>query len=81
MAASIASGKTAPLLPAEPLPDKLYVAFDGTGVPMVPAAAGGRAGKGEDGKARTREVKMAAAFTQTRPGDDGYPVRDRGSSS
>ena len=69
-AASIASGKIAPLLPAGPLPDKLYVAIDGTGVPMVAAAVEGRDGKGEDGRARTREVKMAAAFTQTRL-DDG----------
>jgi hypothetical protein len=80
-AASITSGKIAPLLPAGPLPDKLYVAIDGTGVPMVPAAVEGRDGKGEDGKARTREVKMAAAFTQARLDDGGYPVRDPGSSS
>jgi hypothetical protein len=80
-AASITSGKIAPLPPAGPLPDKLYVAIDGTGVPMVPAAVEGRDGKGEDGKARTREVKMAAAFTQTRLDDDGYPVRDPDSSS
>ena len=80
-AAPVASGKVAPLLPAGPLPGKLYVAIDGTGVPMVPAAVEGRQGKGEDGKARTREVKMAAAFTQTRLDDDGYPARDPGSSS
>jgi len=48
---------------------------------MVPAAVAGRDGRGEDGKARTREVKMAAAFTQTRIDEDGYPVRDPDSSS
>lgn len=80
-AAAVAAGKVTPLLPAGSAPDKLYVAVDGTGVPMVAAAVAGRAGKGEDGKARTREVKMAAAFTQTRLNDDGYPVRDPGSSS
>ena len=48
---------------------------------MVAAETEGRAGKGEDGKARTREVKMACAFTQTTMDDDGYPVRDPGSSS
>jgi hypothetical protein len=80
-AAAVASGKIAPLLPGGPLPDKLYVAIDGTGVPMVAAAVEGRHGKGEDGKARTREVKMAAAFTQTRLHDDGYPVGDPGSTS
>jgi hypothetical protein len=36
------------------LPDKLYIAIDGTGVPMVAAETEGRDGKGEDGKARTR---------------------------
>jgi hypothetical protein len=30
-------------------PDKLYIAVDGTGVPMVPAATTGRAGKTGDG--------------------------------
>ena len=79
-AAAIATGKITPLL-AGPVPDKLYVAIDGTGVPMVTAAVTGRDGKGEDGKARTREVKMAAAFTQTRLDQDGYPIRDPGSSS
>jgi hypothetical protein len=41
----------------------------------------GRPGKGEDGIARTREVKLACVFTQTRADDDGYPVRDPRSSS
>jgi hypothetical protein len=39
------------------------------------------AGKADDGQARTREVKLACLFTQTRVDDDGYPVRDPGSSS
>jgi hypothetical protein len=81
-AEAIAGGKIAPLLPAGgPAPDMLYAAIDGTGVPMVAAETQGRAGKGEDGRARTREVKMAAVFTQTALGQDGYPVRDPGSSS
>jgi hypothetical protein len=69
------------LPPGQPLPDKLYLAIDGTGVPMVAAETEGRAGKAEDGRARTREVKMAAVFTQTRLDEDGHPVRDPGSSS
>jgi len=52
-------------LPPEPAPDMLYIAVDGTGVPMVAAETQGRAGKAEDGKARTREVKLACLFTQT----------------
>ena len=79
--AAIASGKLALLPPDGPQPDKLYAAIDGTGVPMVAAETAGRDGKGDDGKARTREAKMAAVFTQTRLDDDGYPVRDPASSS
>jgi hypothetical protein len=80
-AAAITARQVVPLPPAGPLPDKLYVAIDGTGVPMTPAETDGRAGKAEDGRARTREVKMACLFTQTRTGQDGKPVRDPGSSS
>ena len=48
---------------------------------MMTAETDGRPGKGEDGKARTREVKLACAFTQTKVDEDGYPVRDPHSSS
>jgi hypothetical protein len=41
----------------------------------------GREGKGEDGRARTREVKLAVFFTQDGLDKDGYPVRDRESTS
>jgi hypothetical protein len=68
-------------LPPAVLPDKMYIAIDGTGVPVVRAEAEGRPGKGEDGRSRTREVKLACVFTQTRVDDDGYPVRDPHSSS
>ena len=68
-------------LPPSPLPDKLYAAIDGTGVPVTAKEAAGREGKGEDGRARTREVKLAVFFTQDRLDKDGYPVRDRDSSS
>jgi hypothetical protein len=64
-----------------PLPDKLYLAVDGTGVPMVPAAVAGRAGKNPDGKARTREAKLACLFTQTTLDPQGRPVRDARSST
>jgi len=79
-AAAITAGKVVPLPPAD-LPDKMYIAVDGTGVPVMTAETEGRPGKGEDGRARTREVKLACVFTQTRVDDDGYPVRDPGSSS
>jgi hypothetical protein len=79
-AALITSRKVVPL-PPSPLPDKLYAVIDGTGVPMTAKETAGRDGKGEDGRARTREVKLAVFFTQDKPDDDGYPVRDRDSSS
>jgi hypothetical protein len=76
----IAARKLVPL-PPSPLPDKLYAVIDGTGVPMTSRETAGREGKGEDGRARTREVKLAVFFTQDRLDKDGYPVRDRDSSS
>ena len=81
-AALIAARKVVPPpLPPPPLPDKLYAAIDGTGVPMTSRETAGRQGKGEDGRARTREVKLAVFFTQDRLDHDGYPVRDRASTS
>lgn len=80
---AIADGSVSVLPPAgdRPLPDKLYVAVDGTGVPMVPAATQDRAGKYPDGRARTREVKLACLFTQTTVDDKGRPVREADSTS
>jgi hypothetical protein len=68
-------------MPPSPLPDKLYAVIDGTGVPMTGRETAGRHGKGEDGRARTREVKLAVFFTQDRLDAGGYPVRDRASTS
>ena len=78
--ALITSRKLVPM-PPSPLPDKLYGVIDGTGVPMTAKETAGRDGKGQDGRARTREVKLAVFFTQDKLDDDGYPVRDRASSS
>ncbi|HWN59511.1 MAG TPA: ISKra4 family transposase [Streptosporangiaceae bacterium] len=79
-AAMITARKLVPF-PPFPLPDKLYAAIDGTGVPVTAKETAGRDGKGEDGRARTREVKLAVFFTQDKLDKDGYPVRDRDSSS
>jgi hypothetical protein len=76
----IAGRKLVPL-PPSPLPDKLYAVIDGTGVPMTSRETAGRQGKGQDGRARTREVKLAVFFTQHRLDTDGHPVRDRDSAS
>lgn len=54
----------------------LYVAIDGTGIPVVPREAEGRKGKNETGRAKTREVKLGCVFTQTRLDDQGRPQRD-----
>ena len=74
-AADAARGRPPPA--AGPAPDMLYVSIDGTGVPVAPAEAAGRDGKAEDGKARTREVKLCCAFTQTGLDEEGRPVRTR----
>jgi hypothetical protein len=79
-AALISSRKLVPL-PPSPVPDMLYGAIDGTGVTMTAKETAGRQGKGEDGRARTREVKPGVFFTQDDVDEKGYPVRDRASSS
>ena len=80
-AAAITARTLVPLPPPAPAPDKLYIAIDGTGVPMVAAETEGRPGKGDDGKARTREIKLCAVFTQATLDEEHRPVRDPGSSS
>src|SRR5262249_26936088 len=78
---AICSRSVVPLPPPEPLPDMLYIAVDGTGVPVVAREAEGRRGKADDGKARTREIKLACLFTQTTLDKEGRPVRDPASTT
>jgi hypothetical protein len=78
---ALITGRKLVPLPPSPVPDMLYALIDGTGVPMTAQETTGRDGKGEDGRARTREVKLAVFFTQDEVDDEGYPVRDRDSSS
>jgi hypothetical protein len=59
----------------------LYVEVDGTGVPMVADELAGRKGKQADGTAKTREIKLCAAFTQTRCDENGLPQRDYASTT
>jgi len=66
------SGKVVPL---KAVP-KIYIAIDGTGVPMVARETEGRKGKDQIGKAKTREVKLGCVFTQTEFDDHQRPVRD-----
>lgn len=68
------------VIPIKPVP-WLYVCMDGTGVPVVKKETAGRHGKGEDGQAKTREVKLGCIFTQTAVDKEGRPVRDEASTS
>lgn len=67
--------------PAAQAAPQFYVSVDGTGVPMLGAELEGRAGRGADGKAKTREVKLAALFTQTKIDAEGRPIRDPDSTT
>jgi hypothetical protein len=80
-AAAITARVIVPLPPPAPVPDMLYVEVDGTGVPVRASETAGRAGKGEDGQAGTREVKLARLFTVSRLDKHGRPVMDPGSST
>ena len=55
---------------------QFYVSVDGTGVPMIRAELEGRRGRGPDAQAQTREIKLAAIFTQTTRDAEGHPIRD-----
>lgn len=59
----------------------MYVAMDGTGVPMVARETAGRKGKDNNGVAHTREAKLGCVFTQTTTDKDGHPVRDQDSTT
>jgi hypothetical protein len=67
--------------PGEEKTAVLYVALDGTGAPMRKNELLQTKGKGEDGRAKTREVKLGCVFTQTALDDEGKPVRDPESTS
>jgi hypothetical protein len=75
---ALLSDKVAPLLPTVSI---LYIAIDGTGVPVVPRETEGRRGKDATGKAKTREAKIGCVFTQTKQDEQGYPIRDEDSTT
>lgn len=78
--AQAAASLSGNIIPIKPIP-KMYVCMDGTGVPVVKKETAGRKGKGEDGQAKTREVKLGCVFTQTGVDQKGWPVRDDASTS
>jgi hypothetical protein len=65
--------------PSTAVVPKMYIAIDGTGVPVVKRETEGR--KGKNGDAKTREAKVGCVFTQTAVDPAGYPVRDEDSTS
>jgi hypothetical protein len=69
-----------PVAVGDPI-QKIYVQMDGTGLPVVAKETQGRSGKGEDGRAHTREAKLGCVFTQTNIDDQGRPVRDEESTT
>lgn len=58
----------------------MYLAMDGTGIPMTASALTGRKGK-QTVEAKTREVKLGCIFTQSGTGVDNYPQRDEASTT
>jgi len=76
----ILSGKIIPFVSKATIPI-MYVAIDGTGVPVVKRETEGRKGKDKTGKAKTREAKLGCVFTQTTVDEEGYAVRDEGSTT
>jgi hypothetical protein len=61
------------------IPPTLYLGMDGTGIPMCKSELEGRAGKQEDGSAKTREVKLCTVWSAEGRDKEGVPVRDHGS--
>ena len=69
-----------PIILGEPVPI-LYVQMDGTGVPVVKKETEGRKGKLDGLPAHTREVKLGCVFTQTGWDEEGFAIRDPGSTT
>jgi hypothetical protein len=69
-----------PIVSQQTIP-KMYVLMDGVQIPVVAAEAEGRAGRIEGQRARTRECKLGAVFTQTTRDKEGRPIRDPDSTT
>lgn len=59
----------------------LYVQMDATGVPVVNKETEGRAGNIDGPPAHTRQAKLGGVFTQTKPDEEGRPVREEDSTT
>jgi hypothetical protein len=69
-----------PVIVGEPIPI-LYLQMDGTGVPVVKKETEGRKGKTDGQPSHTREVKLGCVFTQTTHDEEGFAIRDPGSTT
>jgi len=58
-----------------------YLSGDASGVPMRQEELEGRAGKGPDGKAKTRMANLGCVFTQHQVDAQGHPIRDPNSTT
>lgn len=61
--------------------ETLYILMDGASVPTVGKETEGRQGRGEDGRSRSREVKLGCLFTQSGLDAEGWAVRDEDTTS
>jgi hypothetical protein len=69
-----------PIVSKQNIP-KMYVLMDGVQIPVVSAETEGRTGRTEGQRARTRECKLGAVFTQTTVDKHGWPIRDPDSTT
>lgn len=69
-----------PIVIGDPVPI-LYVQMDGTGVPVVKKETERRKGKADGQPAHTREAKLGCVFTQTTWDEEGFAIRDPGSTT
>jgi len=69
-----------PIVTKQTIP-KMYVLMDGVQIPVVGAETEGRTGRIEGQRARTRECKLGAVFTQTTVDKDGWAIRDPDSTT
>jgi len=69
-----------PIVAKQTIP-KMYVLMDGVQIPVAASETEGRSGRTEGQRARTRECKLGAVFTQTIVDQEGRPVRDPDSTT
>lgn len=65
----------------QPTVPVLYIEVDGTGVPMRPSELKDTKGRGPEGQATTRELKLACLFTQSHTDEKNNPLRDDASTT